>query len=334
MLYKIVRLYESNHQFFRTESFGDVDLRISKTETINETKAADESLKSYNYSSENKNIIRLITILQYDGVKEAIEQANAIFERTIDLYTQYPIAKLYSCNGAGYYEELETGRIFPLLKKQKHDLLGNLYHINQGNFPRLSPQQYIAAGRKDKLVQAYFRSINWFNKSKQQNQKYLKFLFLWISLETMLKNGEEDDGKIVPRICTVLGFPKKSEIKRLPKDFIDRLKAIDKYEFWDKFIFNHIDESRTIRNSIVHSGFKETDIDGKDLSIKIFLLFNAFGCLIKYIEKIILGGVSTLDEALDLLSYELYEDENIFNRLYGNLFYRLNKNDYFFDDND
>jgi hypothetical protein len=322
MNFKIVKLYESNHQSFFTESYGDVDVRTSKAETKEEAKAATDSLESYSYSIENKNIIRLVIIVEDTDIKKAIEIANIKYEEIENLLKRFPIAKIRPCNDAGYWIDIDNGLIYPFLKQNvQSNILGNLYHINQGPFSRINTQQFIASGRNDELIKSYFRSIDWYSKSQQQKKKYLKFLFTWISIETIAKVNENES--IVPKICTVMGFPRGNDLLKLSADTKTKLNKIPNYKIWNDYVYHHLEKSRELRNDIVHSGFKETDIEYSDLEKKIYILTFAYNNLINYIEKLILEGVSTIPDAWTNMSHQLENNENLINVISGNFIFNL-----------
>jgi len=293
--YKIVRLISSNQVIFATRSFGSVDLRRRISDTPSERKAVESSLKSLELKADDDQILRLVTIINVPEFGEALRIANEFFEETIDLLSRYPMAKFETLHEAGYWINLETGRLEPFLKQQAPIPLnfGNVFVTRRGIYEQIDKAQYIAAGRNDELLKAYLRSINWFNKSKEMKKKYLKFLFLWISVETLSK--VKDDDNIIPRLLIALGFPSGKDILKLDKGIIQNLNLIPNYTHWKKHFLQILDEGRKLRNDIVHSGFKEQDIPMNELDEKIFILENVHGSLSGYIESIILSGVQSLE---------------------------------------
>ncbi len=327
MNYKIVSLYESNHHIFNTESYGYVDVRTLESGTIEEIEAAKISLESFTFSYYEKNIIRLITILESDNLSEVIIQAKILFEETVDLISRFPIAEVTILENAGYFVNMDTGLIKPFIKKEKSEnQLGRMYHIRNGFYSRINAQQFIAAGRDDELVKAYFRSINWYNKSKNQNRLYLKFLYKWISLETISKINIEET--IVPKLCLSIGFPLKNDIKLSSPNIINKLNNIENYKTWRKFVYKHLEECRNLRNNIVHSGFKETDFNRDDMIIKMYLVNTAFTHIIEYIEQLILTGITTLNDAWKNLHSQIEKREYLIKDVEGNIIFNLkNKKD-------
>jgi len=324
--YKIVKLYETNYHFAKTESFGAVDVRLSGTETRSEAAAALDSLESYEIEHEGKNLIRLVTIVEGSGFAEALHEANILFEETADLVKRYPVAKISQCSGAGYFVDLDTGTVAAFRKSEKpRDLLGNLFHVNYGPYAKVNAQQYIAAGREDELVKAYFRAINWFNKSRSQSRRYLRFLFSWISFETVSK--VENNTSIVPRISMVMGFPRGADVRKLSPSFLGKLNNVKDYKAWKDYVYKHLEESRELRNQLVHSGFKETDLVEEDIKKKQYIVDYAYHNMIDYLERIVLEGIRTIEDAWDKMPSMIESNENIATQLEGSFIYMLNNPD-------
>ncbi len=326
MAYKIVRFYSYNHRYGTTESLGEVDIRPNLYDSFLEKEVAEESLRSYGVSITD-NILRLITIVDVKSLEEAINRSRIIFEETNDLLMRYPMAKISSCSDAGYYIDLEKKQIHPFLQPEiTRDSFGNMFHINNGVYFQINPQQFIASGRDDELVKSYFRSLNWFNNGSKQNRLYLRFLYSWISLETICKYSDTET--IVPRLCLAIGFPLKNDCIKLSKVFIQELLTkVDNYRQWRTFIFNHFEQCRIIRNNIVHSGFKETDIDVDDMRIKMYLINYVSQTILSLVEQIIASAKTTLVEAWDNIPLRIEGNINLIDQLNGNLIFTLKNKD-------
>ncbi len=322
MAYKIVRFYKFNHHNSATEALGDVDIRPNYFDSVNEKIVAEESLGSYGIVDLDK-IVRFITIIEAPTFNEAINESRIIFEDTLDLLMRYPMADIYNCEDAGYYCNFENFVLKPFIKPDKpSNSFGYMFHVNNGTYWHITPQQFIASGRDDELVKSYFRSINWYNKGKKQNRLYLRFLFSWISLETISKNNETDT--IVPKLCLMLGFPLKNDCQRMDRLFLtDLTKKILNYRKWRNFIYDHFEQCRILRNSIVHSGFKETDVDHEDMRIKLYLINYVFQNIMSFIESEILSAETSLSSAWDKAPSMLYKNKSLIESINGNLIYML-----------
>jgi hypothetical protein len=326
MPYKIARFYDFNHRYGTTESLGDVDIRPKLYDSITEKVAAEESLLSFGIS-ETPTMLRLITVTDASSLGEAINQSNIIFEETVDLLLRYPMAKISNCSDAGYFIDLETLQIQPFTRPDKvNDSFGNMFHVNNGIYFQVNSQQFIASGRNDELVQSYLRSLNWYNKGKKQNRLYLRFLFSWISLETICKVSDIET--IVSRLCLTMGFPLKQDCKKIDIDFINYLmNSVNDYRQWRTYIFDHFEECRILRNNIVHSGFKETDIDINDMRIKMYLIDYASSTILSLIEQAITSAKTTLIEAWDSIPVLLAKNQHLAESINGNLIYTLKNKD-------
>lgn len=320
--YKIVKLYRTNYYNIVEKSYGHIDLRKLDTELEDEINAANESLSSFGFDKDDKYVC-LVTIANNDkGINGALNFAKLLFEETHDLLLQFPLADFQECGNAGYYINLSSNQISPILKKEEIEgFTPNMFQVNNGPYEHISPQQYIAAGRNDEIVKAYFRSINWFNKSKKENTNYLRFLYKWISFETLV--NLKDNETIVPKLSLILGFPLKNDSRKISNELIQELNKVKNYRSWKNYIFNHLEECRKLRNDIVHSGFKEKDIDDDDLEKKQFICDVIHQKLIGYMNSIILQNITSIDDAWDLMIYEIELNDNLINDLTGNIIYRL-----------
>lgn len=320
--YKIVKLYRTNYYNIVEKSYGDIDVRKLGTELADEKGAAYESLKSFGYDPGERFACFVTIINNNEGINEAQVVAKLLFEETFDLLMQLPLADFQECDDAGYFIKLNTNQVHPVLKHEKIEAFRpNVYQINNGAYEHISAQQYIAAGRNDELIKSYLRSINWFNKSKKENNAYLKFLYKWISFETLI--NLKDNETVVPKLCLIIGFPLKNDSRSLSRDLTTKLNSVKNYRSWKSYLYKHIDESRQLRNDIVHSGFKEKDIDKNDLSKKLFICDIIHQKIIGYMNRIIIQNVTTVDAAWELIIYEIEFNENLINDLTGNIIYRL-----------
>lgn len=312
MIVKVVRLIESNQYIYENKPYGSVDLRTSESETEEEKRAANESLKSFNYLTDDKNVLRLVAIFENDTLKKVINDAELLFEETIDLLKMQFITKIRNYEGAGYWVNMETGETNPFLKeKENEDILGRIYQISLGPYSPMLGEQ-IMASCKNEAIEAFKRSIHWYNESKSQNKSYLQFLYKWIAIETLTKISEEDD--IIPKLCLVIAFPLSKKYKTIPKNETDRLENIiekNRFKKYKELIREELYNCRKIRNSIVHSGFKEINLVNQNMDLKLCIINAVFRCLYNTIEKIIFSGKNSIIEIWDVMSEYIMKDENL-----------------------
>lgn len=311
MKLKIVKLIDSNQLIFENKPFGSVDLRTLKSETVEEMSAADESLKSYNYPTESKNILRLVTIFEGKSLKTAKLESELLFEETVELLKRQPVTKISACEGAGYYVNMETGETIPFLKKvdRQDSFLGNAYQISLGPYSPMFSEQFILSKRNIESIEAFIRSIHWCNNSESQSRMYLKFLYKWIAIETISKT--DDNENIIPKLCLVLGFPLSKHSDLIPQFVLGKSYTIEEYRNFRKIVRDEFDSCRILRNEIVHSGFKETNILDKNLELKLYLVNCAYSAMIHTVEKIILSGKNTLKEVWDVLHEYIIKDDQL-----------------------
>lgn len=326
-MFKIVKLFESNMRMARTESYGDVDVRLHDAETREETECAKRSLESFEWEHSGKPLIRLVTIIEEDDLKKADRLAGKVFEETTDLFSRTPLARIRPCDGAGYWVDMRTGQTKPYLRPEESIEFprSNLFQVHRGPFGTLNIQQFVAAGHSDELSRAYLRSIHWHNQGGDQQRDYLRFLYSWIALETIAKTEHHET--IVPKIAIGMGFPLGRRARTFPQAVLGKLFAIHNYRSWRDFIIKHLEESRKIRNDIVHSGFKETDLELRELDIKLYILDYAFNSVITYMEQIIANGVRSLREAWKMMPHQVANNQHLAEQVSGNLFYSLSDPD-------
>jgi hypothetical protein len=316
MVIKVVKLIDSNQYIYENKPFGPVDVRTFESETNEEKNAAFESLKSFNYAFDGKNILRLVSIFISETPKEAISDSELLFEETIDLLKRQILAKIKICDGAGYWVNMDNGETMPFIKqKEERDILGPIYNVSLGPYSPMFTEQMISSMRTIEVNESYIRSIHWYNESNLQNRLYLKFLYKWIAIETIAKTNNDED--IVPKLCLVLGFPLSKSSKSIPRHTAEKLKSIKGHKHYKNVIENEFYQCKKIRNSIVHSGFKETDLTNKNMELKLYIVNSAYNRMINNIEKAITSGKNTLVEAWDTMCAQIARDDKLISWISG-----------------
>jgi hypothetical protein len=310
MVIKVVKLIDSNHHIYENKPFGPVDVRTLESETNEEKNAAFESLTSFNYASDGKNILRLVSIFISETPKDAIADSELLFEETMDLLKRQILAKIKNCDGAGYWVNMDNGETTPFIKqKVERDIIGYIHQISLGPYSPMFTEQMISSMRGIEVNESYIRSIHWYNESNLQNRLYLKFLYKWIAIETIAKTNNDDD--IVPKLCLVLGFPLSKSSKSIPRHIAEKLKSINGHKHYKNVIENEINQCKKIRNSIVHSGFKETDLTNKNMELKLYIINSAYNRMVSNIEKAIISGKNTLVEVWDIMCEQISQDDKL-----------------------
>ena len=311
MIIKIVKLIDSNQYIYENKPYGPVDVRTSESETEEEKLAAMESLKSYNYAADDKNILRLVTIFECKNEKEAILDSELLFEETIDMLKRQPVTRIKNCDGAGYKVDIDTGVTMPFLKPQEHQemFLDQVFQMSLGPYSPMFGEQILSSRRKIEAIEAFIRSIHWNNNSVSQKRLYLQFLYKWIAIETITKIDIGED--IIPKLCLVLGFPLSKYSKSFQNFEAKKLTSIIGYKHYKNIIRDELYECRKIRNAIVHSGFKETNLLDKNMEMKLYILNSVHSCMTNIMEKIILSGKNTLKEIWDVMCEYVFQDTHL-----------------------
>jgi len=324
MTIKIVRLIDSNQHIFETKPYGYVDMRTSDSETEEEKQSATESLRSFNYSLDNENILRLVVILLNVTFSKAIEESEILFEETIDIIKWQPLAKIKYCDGAGYWVDMKTGKTTAFLKpkENKSDFLGSMFQMSLGYYSPMFNEQMILSLRNNNVIEAFIRSMYWYNNSNTQKRQNLQFLYKWIAIETMAKTYKDED--IIPKLCLVIGLPTNKYCKLIPINFAEKLNSINGLKHYKKIINKELFECKNIRNKIVHSGFKDTIVLNENIDLKLYLLDAIYNWMTYYIEKIVITGKKTLEEIWDVMYQYVIQEEKLINWLTKTLFTQVN----------
>jgi hypothetical protein len=312
MIIKIVKLIDSNQYIYENKPYGAVDVRTSDSETEEEKEASIKSLNSFNYITDGKNILRLVTIIEAKTLEKAMLDSELLFEETIDLLKRQFITRIKNCDDAGYWVDMDTGETRPFLKVKDTTIhfFDQIYQTSLGPYSPMFGEQMISSKRGVEVIETFIRSIHWYNNSNSQARSYLKFLYKWIAIETITKTNIDEN--IIPKLCLVLGFPSSKYLKSIPKYKAEKLTSRIGYKHYKKIIKDELYKCKQIRNAIVHSGFKETNLLDKNLELKLYIINSAFNCMIKTIEKIIISNKNTLIEVWDVMDEYIIQDDKMF----------------------
>jgi hypothetical protein len=175
----------------------------------------------------------------------------------------------------------------------------------------LFTEQIISSKRGIESVEAFIRSIHWYNNSESQTRSYLRFLYKWIAIETITKISFDED--IIPKLCLALCLMLSKHKNLIPNCNSEKLISINQNKHYKRIIRDELYKCRKIRNDIVHSGFKETNLINENLKLKLYIINSAYSCMIRNIEKIIISGKDTLEEIWDVMHEFVIQDEMLIN---------------------
>jgi hypothetical protein len=323
MTIKIVKLIDSNQYIYENKPYGYVDVRTIESETEEEKQVAIESLKSYNYPIDERNILRLVTIIKDKTMKRAMIEAELLFEETIDLLKRQNITRIRNCDGAGYWVDMDTGVTKPFLKPIDNRLpfFDHVFQMSLGPYSPMFSEQMISSNRNVEAIEAFIRSLHWYNDSNSQARLYLNFLYKWIAIETITKINFDED--IIPKLCLVIGFPLSKNLKSISEYDINKMSSIENYKNYKKLIRKELYRCREIRNDIVHSGFKETNLLSENLELKLYIIDSVYTCMINIVEKIIIAGKNTIKEVWDVMCEYVMQDEKLSHWISGTFLHQL-----------
>jgi hypothetical protein len=324
MVIKAVKLIDSNQYIFENKPYGPVDVRTLESETEEEKQAALESLNSFNYATDGKNILRLVTIIEGKTLKRAIIDSELLFEETIDLLKRQFITRIKECDGAGYWVNMDTGETMPFFKphEQENLFLNQVFQTSLGPYSPMFGEQMFSSNRSIEAIEAFIRSIHWYNNSNSQARIYLKFLYKWIAIETIAKISFDED--IIPKLCLVLGFPLSKHLKSIQRQDMEKWTSIMGYKNYKNIIKKELYKCKKIRNDIVHSGFKETNLINENMELKLYIIDSTYSCMTNTIEKIIISGRNTIKDVWDVMCEYIMQDQSLMHWISGTFLNQVN----------
>ena len=115
--YFCLRLLRSNQRVFRTESYGDVDIRNASMDSEAEIASIVASATSHSFVHDLHDCLRIVTIVDANSPSAANEMAQVLFEEAIDLFNQMNFSsQVESLLPIGFCRDLGSLAIFPIEK--------------------------------------------------------------------------------------------------------------------------------------------------------------------------------------------------------------------------
>lgn len=304
-----------------SQAYGDVEIN-GNVEFSSEEEALSESLKAFNLETNLKIAQRIKTIIESSQESDADSQAEAKFQQVLDNLER----GLYGSGSGillepGYIKDLESGIVKPRLPL-KTNTLGSFYKINHHYIEPIDAAQALFLWGESELKSAVIRCNHWYRNAKMETNKQLKCLFLWFSIETIAKEGNEN---IIPRLLISLGFPVGKIGEFLPTETIQTIKAHPQYNLVYRYLGNQFESIRAFRNNIVHSGFRTWDVPSEDLDKYEKLLTITSANIYQFAIKGLFEDLSTINELWEYMPVFFSYQKDLITNLHGNILYQFSK---------
>lgn len=321
--FNIVRITTDSFTFVpRTRSFNLVDLRRPETDSSNEIEALNQSLKLFS-SNKNLNLCqRLSTIVEAIDFENALTLSRPIFEEALNhIFLGWQGFGEFNLLEVGYIRNLDNGEIRPLKPKKSGHFPA--FQIIPEEYPPARIDQWLSYNMVNSdLAKSLTRSLHWRRMGTFEDKESLKFLFKWISMESLTKLNVDDD--IVPKIMISFGFPTSRYSNEIDRTKLRELASHKDYKNWQKYLIELFKEMRDHRNDLVHSGFREIEINSNKLERYDQILKMATPRLQNFVELGFQHGITNLSEVWDCAGLIFSMMDNVVNDVHGTIIYTLN----------
>lgn len=313
--YLVVKILDTNSFTLpNTLIYGDVELRSASADSETELSILKESAEDYKLDfSRYTYTARISTIVHSDTPREAQEQATDKFSTILDLImTKFPASKV-ELSEIGFIKNLESGETIPIKKWGFTHSLS--FVVNRGNIQQIDSINFIFS-QKTELSERFLKSLYWARHSRHENNKQLKVLFSWFSLEALLKENVDD--YIGATVCFCLGFPGKRKAQNIDQELMRKIESHPKYLFWLNKLTIEVNNIRDFRNNSVHDGFRIVDCSKDTLALyEKIMMYGTSRCQ-QAVQHALLNGIHTVVEFKDYLPF-IFEEFVRVQDIHGNI---------------
>ena len=303
-----------------TLNYGDVELRSYSTDTELEIEILRASAYEVGLDFDRHSICaRISTIVECESPTKAIHIADGRFLVLLDFKsTEYALSTI-SVSRIGLIKDLASGETLPIKKTIFQPSLsfvmarGTVQCFDRTNFLMLLDNE---------LSDRYRRSLHWARNSKNENSLQLKLIFLWFSVEALLK-ADESDNSVESYVRLFLGFPNGLQCKLASKGLTADLENHPRYDYWKRELPKKVEKIRNFRNDSVHSGFRSVDFKKEDLNLFSVIMTYAVTRCQAGVMRGLISDIKTLKD-FKKNSVMLFEDNaNLINDVHNSIIYSL-----------
>lgn len=317
--YLVVRAMEKDSVVLpRTVVYGEVEFRSAKSDSAAEICAIKESCASFGLQPDDFMITaRVATIVKSADAEEAIEASAGKISEIIDIKSsEYHISN-YEAASAGFVKNLDNGEIAPILR---NGFRPSLAFVRDPSSLQVFDIHHYILSLENELSQRYKRSLHWSRNARHERNAQLKILFLWFSLEALVKEGESDN--IEGLVRWFLGFPNGRHLQALSKTLGSELRDHKLYDFWERELKLVVDKIREFRNDSVHSGFRNLDFTAKELALYSQVVTYATSRGQRTVVEGLRNGFASVSEFKDYIA-PLFESVVSIEDVHGNIIFSL-----------
>ena len=246
---------------------GPVPTRIQPRRPIAQT--VRESAQKNNEFVNLDSSMRLSMVVSAQNEKESFYIARQVFSEAIDLWSVFDSVVVGSVRlvDVAFLVDMSTNKIQPFVREKQ--LLNSVCLHQTVFFPLTLSQALSAYNNKDEFAIRVKRFCHWLRKSTTEEDNQLRILFLWFSIEALLKENEKDN--IAPYVSMLIGFCATKQSSAAWAS----LRTNEKYREYHRLFADNIEKIRIFRNNSVHSGFVPWDISEEDTYLFYYILHNA-----------------------------------------------------------
>ena len=248
---------------------GGAELHSASCDTKNERIALRESAQKNNEFVNLDSSMRLSMVVSAQNEKESFYIARQVFSEAIDLWSVFDSVVVGSVRlvDVAFLVDMSTNKIQPFVREKQ--LLNSVCLHQTVFFPLTLSQALSAYNNKDEFAIRVKRFCHWLRKSTTEEDNQLRILFLWFSIEALLKENEKDN--IAPYVSMLIGFCATKQSSAAWAS----LRTNEKYREYHRLFADNIEKIRIFRNNSVHSGFVPWDISEEDTYLFYYILHNA-----------------------------------------------------------
>ncbi|MGR0277733.1 hypothetical protein ACUM5Y_01650 [Marinomonas dokdonensis] len=304
-----------------TQVYGEVEIRSQSCDSESEIEVLKKSAESFRSDfSKYSYCARIATVVQDLDIEDAVEAAENLFAEVLDLKSlEFPISDVKTSN-IGLTKDLDSGEMLPLLTAGFTPSMSFL--VSQGSIQRIDAANYILS-LDTELSNRYKRSLHWVRNAKNENNKQLKALFYWFSLEALIKENESDN--ISGLVRWFLGFPNGARRAQVSSTILTKLASHARYQFWSGELTRILDKMRIFRNDSVHSGFRSVDFTSDELSLfnQVMVFATSRGHFL--VQEALLMGIDTVSNFKEYIPLIFEDNNNLINDVHGNIIFSLDR---------
>ncbi|MDD0998820.1 HEPN domain-containing protein [Pseudomonas sp. TNT2022 ID1044] len=303
-----------------TKNYGTVELRSYLSDTKIETDALEKSASECGLDFARLSICaRLATIVECETHSEAVHISENRFLEVLDLKsTEFSVSTIKTSR-IGLIKDLESGEITPIKGFGFQPSL--TFVMSRGKTNSFDTTNFVLS-LKSELSERYMRSLHWARNSKNETNPQIKIIFLWFSLEALLK-ASVTDNCVESYIRLFLGFPNGRQLELVSKTLISNLESHPRYKHWQKKLLEIVLKIRDFRNDSVHEGFRSVDFTKSELELFSSIMIYAVSRCQAGVMRGLLNNIDSLSEFKEYAPLLFENNENLINDTHNNIIYSL-----------